>query len=306
MKKHLPVILTLGLFAALVVCSGRAADGARQGLAVCAATLVPSLLPFFVLSNLLSALGLPDLLGGGLGALVGKLFGVSPGGAQAFFLGLSGGYPLGASVVADLRRDERISLDEAERIMAFCNNSVPAFIIGAAGGVFQSAGAGLLLFAAHVLAAVTVGVLFRGKATPEAVCDKPPAAAPVPPFGKALTAAVSRAISSTMTVCGYVVLFGALLGVLAPLMALPPLAKALVTGFLELGSGVAAMAGLGPTPLSLAVTAFILGWGGLSVHCQTLGVLDGTDIKCARHLSGRALCGVFAAIFTYLGALALF
>ena len=304
MKKHLPVLAVLGLFALLVIFSGQAAEGARQGLAVCTATLIPSLLPFFVLADLLSALGLPDLLGDLFGGAMKRLFRLSSEGAQAFFLGLSGGYPLGASLVADLRRRERIDRPSAERLLAFCNNSGPAFIIGAAGGVFKSPKAGLLLYASHVLAAVTVGVLFRGQG-PARDPEPPAAGAAAPPFGRALTAAVSKAIGSTATVCGYVVLFGALLGAAEPYLALPPLAHALVCGFLELGTGVAAMAGQTPAPVPLALTALIIGWGGLSVHCQTMGVLAGTDIGCARHLAGRALCGLFAAVYTFLGALAL-
>ena len=309
MKTHLPVLLTLALFAALVPGSAQAAEGARQALGVCAAALVPSLLPFFALAGLLSELGLAALLGGLCGGVIGRLFRVSPAGAQAFLLGLTGGYPLGAALVADLRRSGRVSRGEAERLLAFCNNSGPAFILGAAGGVFRSPAAGLLLYATHVLAAVTVGVLFRAKAAPAATLPAAPAPpeVPAPAFSRALTAAVSRAVRSTVSVCGYVVLFGALLGLAAPrLAALPPLPGALARGFLELGGGIAALAGLTPAPLTLAAAALLLGWGGLSVHCQTLGAVADTDIKCARHLAGRALCGIFAAGYSYLGALLLF
>ena len=304
MKKYLPLSIALALFAALLVCSAQAAEGARQAMNVCAATLIPSLLPFFALANLLGALGLPDLLGGLLGGAMERLFRISPAGAQAFFLGISGGYPLGASVVAGLRRDGRVTRDEAERLLAFCNNSGPAFILGAAGGVFRSPAAGLLLYITHILAAVTVGVLFRRGG--EAAVRESLTPAPAQPLAQALTVSVSRAVSSTLAVCGYVVLFGALMGLLEPYLTLPPLAYALVRGFLELGGGIASMAGLTPGPVTLAAAAFLLGWGGLSVHCQTLGVLADTDIKCARHLAGRALCGVFAAGYTYLGALILF
>ncbi len=309
MKKTLPLLSIAALFAALVFRSAQAAEGARQAMAVCAMTLVPSLLPFFALANLLSALGLPELLGTLLGGAAERLFRVSPAGAQAFFLGLAGGYPLGASVTADLRRSGRISRSEAERLLAFCNNSGPAFILGAAGGVFRSPRAGLLLYVSHVLAAIAVGVLLRGRkrAVPEGA-DTPSGnhAAP-PPFSKALTGAVSRAVASTLAVCGYVVLFGALLGLAGPwLAALSPLTGAFLRGLLELGGGISAMAGLQPGPVTLAAAAFLLGWGGLSVHCQTLGVTADTDISCARHLAGRALCGLIAAVFTYLGALLLF
>ena len=305
MKKFLPLLPILAAGAALLLLSQEAATGARQALGVCAATLIPSLLPFFTLANMLSALGLPELLAGSLGKGLGRLFRVSPAGAQAFILGLSGGYPLGASVTADLRRSGRVSRDEGERLAAFCNNSGPGFILGAAGAVFQSPAAGLLLYITHALGAVTVGLLLRGhgaSAEGEAAVST---AAPVP-FSKALPAAVTKAVGSTIAVCGYVVLFGAIVGMLTPFLALPPLMRALLTGFLELGGGIAAFQGLAPTPLHLACAALVLGWGGLSVHCQTMGVLADTDISCARHLAGRALCGVSAAVYTYLGALLLF
>ena len=287
-----------------MIFSARAADGARHGLSVCAAVLVPSLLPFFTLSELLSSFGLPDLLAGFAGKPMERLFRISGPGAQAFLLGLSGGYPLGANVTASLRRQGIVSREEAERLLAFCNNSGPAFILGAAGGVFRSPGAGLLLFGAHAAAAVCTGVLMRGGSAPAA---QPRTGHEVGiSVGEALPAAVLRALRSTLTVCAYVVLFSALLSCLPFLSGLPPLPGAILTGCIELGSGIASFAGLPPEPPNLAAAAFLLGWGGLSVHAQTLGAVRSTDIKCARHLIGRALCGLIAAGLTYAGALLLF
>ena len=297
MRRHLPLVLTAAAFLALVVLAPRAAEGARQGLSVCAAALVPSLFPFFTLSNLLSALGLADLLSGKAGRVAERLFRISGCGAQAFLLGITGGYPLGAHTVAELRRKELVSRDEADRLLAFCNNSGPAFILGAAGGVFRSPKAGLFLYLTHVLAAACTGLAFRGKgadAAPVRRRTDPPRR-----FAEAFPAAVRGALTSTLAVCGYVVLFSALLGCIPALAALPPIPKALLTGFAELGSGVAALRGLPVSPSSLAAAAFLLGWGGLSVHAQTLAAVAGTDIACARHLMGRALCGCIAAIFTY-------
>ncbi len=304
-KKSLPLLPALAILLAMVFSSAQAAEGARSGLSVCARSLAPSLFPFFVLANLLSSLGLADILSGLAGGAMSRLFRVSGAGAQAFFLGITGGYPLGAASVAQLRRDGRVSRSEAERLAAFCNNSGPAFILGAAGGMFHSAGAGMLLYVTHILGAAGVGLLFRSGGDKTETAPRR-AAAPAPSFSAAFAGAVSKALASTLSVCGYVVFFSALLGLLTPLALLPPVLRAVATGFLELGSGIAALNGLSPTPAALSAAAFILGWGGLSVHCQTLAVLEGTDIKCARHLAGRALCGVLAAALTYPPALLLF
>ena len=71
---------------------------------------------------------------------------------------------------------------------------------------------------------------------------------------------------------------------------------ALCTGVLELGTGIGAMQGLAPTPANLALAAFLTGWGGVSVHCQTAAVIAGTDIKSARHTVGRLLHGAVSAL----------
>lgn len=282
----------------MVAFSAGAADGARDGIRLCAASLAPSLFPFFVLARLLSAMGLPALLGQSLQKPMARFFHISGAGAQAFFLGISGGYPLGAAVTAQLRRDKLISRDEAERLLAFSNNSGPGFILGAAAGVFHSPAAGLLLYITHVLAALCVGLLFRPKKMPDTA---PSAELPPKTLAEAFPDAVSGALTAVLNVCGYVVFFRALLGMLPPL----PLAQAgtaLMTGLFELGSGISALAGCSPAPDTLAAAAFLLGWGGLSVHGQTLGVVRDADISCARHLAGRALCGILAAVFTFLPA----
>lgn len=313
MKKAKAAAMTaaaLLALAALLVCSAEAVESARRGLAVCARVIVPSLLPFFVLSALLGELGVPVYLGRLLSPVMTRLFGVSGAGASAFLLGVTGGYPLGASVAAELVRRGDISREEGGRLLAFCNNSGPAFIVGAAGaGIFGSAGWGLLLYLCHVLAAVTAGLLFsRGGAR----------SAPAPAvhfeaarFSEAFPKAVRTSVGSVLSICGFVVTFTALVGVLDALGIFPELAgrlglatgqgltfsRALLTGLLELGSGIAALEGLAPSPGNLALCAFILGWGGLSVHFQTLAVTAGTGIKTARHLAGRLLSAMLSALY---------
>lgn len=306
MKRTISLLAVLAAFITLVIGSQEASEGAQNGLSVCAATLIPSLLPFFTLSNLLVALGLSQALEKAFGKPMAKLFGVSGAGASAFFIGLSGGYPLGASVTADLRREGRVTRQEAEHLLCFCNNSGPAFIVGAAGAVFASPLAGILLYGVHIVAAVCVGVLLRpaGGASVSTSLSQPIKL--TPSLAEAFPDALRRAVTSTLSVCAYVTFFSALLGLINGLSALPAVLRVLLTGFLELGGGIAALSGCAPSPVTLAVAAGILGFGGLSVHCQTLSAVAGTDIKCARHLAGRALDGVLSAVFAYLLGLIFF
>ena len=66
------------------------------------------------------------------------------------------------------------------------------------------------------------------------------------------------------------------------------------------------MTGLAISPINLALAAFILSWGGLSVHFQTFSMIAGTDIKTARYMIGRVLTALIAAALALLGAAVIF
>ena len=308
MKKGASALMTAAAVCAalgLIVCSAEAMEGARRALALCCEVLIPSLFPFFVISALVQELGLPSRLGRLAAPAMSRLFGVSGSGCSALILGLMAGYPLGAASVAGLVRRGELSRAEGERLLGFCNNSGPAFILGAAGaGVFGSVRAGVILYISHIIAALLSGLLLsfghrsRTYTLPE----------PSPVGTGALPAAVLASVRNMLNVCGFVLAFGVVVAVLDAVGFLPALAlglselsgleisaaRALVVGFFELGSGVGAMRGLAATPLNLALCAAVIGWGGLSVHFQTSAVAE--NMNTARHFAGRCMSALFSFV----------
>ena len=71
-------------------------------------------------------------------------------------------------------------------------------------------------------------------------------------------------------------------------------------GMLELGSGIAAMEGLSPTPVNMALCAFILGWGGICVQFQTAAVLNKAGLPCSGAVFAKALHGVISAVMAFI------
>ena len=299
------------LFAALLMNAQAASTACREALEMCGRLLIPALFPFFVLSGFLNRMGLPGLLGKLLAPAAMRLFGVSGAGASALLIGLTGGYPAGAAYIAEMERCGSVSRQEAERLLAFCNNSGPAFIVGAVGvGVFGSVRLGLLLYIVHVSAALLTGLCFRGKhPCGEIQAVQLESADPA----LAVVEAVRQAVAAILSVCGFAVFFNVLLrlldagGVLSSFCAAiasrfsfdPRFVRAMLTGFFELGSGAAAMQGLSLCRESFALAAFLLGWGGLSVHFQTLAVLAESKATGALHLTGRLVSACFAAMLAY-------
>lgn len=267
----------------------KAASAVRAGLALCAGTVVPSLFPFFAAISLLLQLGAAEALGRLCAPIMRPLFRMRGVCALPLLAGLLGGYPSGAKTAASLYAQGRITRQEAELLLGFCDNCGPAFLLGCVGaGVLGNPDAGLWLYAVHILFAILAGILLcrlSGDRGPVLLGSALPAA-PVS-FPQALTSSVTGALASTLNVCAFVVFFQ----VLSALPPAPP--PPLVLGILEMVGGVASLT---PGPGGFAAAAAIVGWGGLSVHCQAMSLAAPEGLSFRWHWAGKALQAVLSAL----------
>ena len=104
-------------------------QGARNGLLLWFETVLPTLLPFLIIVNIMLRTSLIRHISRLVYPVLGPLFSVSPGGCFAVLTGFLCGYPMGAKVTADLVRDRRISSREGAYLLSFCNNTSPVFIL---------------------------------------------------------------------------------------------------------------------------------------------------------------------------------
>lgn len=301
----------------LILAPAQAMEGARIGLNLCFNVIIPSLFPFFVLSSLVVDLGLAAWLGRALEPVMRPLFRVSGPCASAVALGFVGGYPVGARTALSLYENGLCTRTEAERLLAFCNNSGPAFILGVVGaGVFASSKVGVLLYLVHAVASLLVGLLFRfyGGANEEKPYTRSRSTGQISAvrFSAAFTGSVTRSFQNTLSICAFVVFFsvviqllssfgalstlaGGLCMVLAPLGVSEEWASRLLTGLLEISSGVWSLSGTGALAGRISMAAFMLGWAGISVHCQVLSFLGDSGLSVRTYLTGKLLHGAISA-----------
>ena len=266
---------------------------AAKALTLCAGTVIPALFPFMVVTGLLVRLGFGQWLAPGMGK---ELYDCSPAAKAVFDLADS----IRPRTAAELYASGDLTRQEAERLLTFCNNSNPVFLISVLGvGVFGSVRAGLWLWLIHVCAALLTGLLFRGlgrgrKTVPPAISFQAPS------LPAAFVSSVRDSAGTMLSVCAFVTFFYVLI---SPLTALPGPWAALAVGCGELFS---------LTPLlTCDRTGFLLaagcaGWGGLSVLCQTAALLDGTDLPLAPCLLGKLTHGLLSALLAALVSLWLF
>ncbi|MBT2291899.1 sporulation integral membrane protein YlbJ [Paenibacillus albidus] len=134
-------------------------------------------------------------------------------------------------------------------------------------------------------------------------------------LGELMKGAVQSSLQLIIVVGGLVVFFNVLMellnkaGILSSLFNItgmllsaagfpPELGQALINGFFEvtLGARSAGAAGSAlPLQFKIAAAAFILSWGGLSVHAQVASILNGTGLRYLPFMAARLIHAVLAA-----------
>lgn len=289
-------LILCGILVWFLTDAARVRAAAADALILCGKSVIPALFPFLAVSSLLVSLGFGEWVSPHLAGVMGPLFRLPGQASSALLLGLVGGYPIGARTAAELYRENLLTADEAERLLAFCNNSNPVFLVSVLGsGVFGDIRVGVWLWLIHVLSALLTGILFRGSGRKT---GRRPVArrftCHTVSFSAAFVEAVQNAASGMLSVCAFVVLFYVLA---SPLTALGGWLGTALVGLIELFS---------LTPLLPASRfGFILasgcaGWGGLSVLSQTAAVLDGTTLRLKSCFWGKVTQGVLSALLAAL------
>ena len=297
MKKNLRgnlLLILCGVMIWFLTDAERVRQSASEALNLCAGTVIPALFPFMVVSNLLMALGFGDWLSPRLAGFMGPLFRLPGCAGSALLLGFVGGYPIGVRTAADLYRQGSLTTEEVVRLLTFCNNSNPAFLISVLGiGIFGDVRTGIYLWLIHLLSALLTGIFFRGYGR---VSQRHPPllSCRTVSLPTAFVSAVSSALSGILSVCAFVVVFYV---AVSPLKTLGHPFGSVLVGCIELFS---------LTPLLTAdrfgflMAACCSGWGGLSVLAQTAAALDGTDLPLTPCLKGKAMQGILALILASL------
>lgn len=280
----------LGAFAGifvLILDSRTALSGARDGMQLCLQTVIPSLFPFFVLSNLLTG----SLMGVNFQAMrpMGRIFGLPKGTESLLIPAFLGGYPAGAQSIAASHRSGHISKETAEHLLAFCNNAGPAFLFGMIGPMFSKSWAAWALWGIHIASAWMVSIMFRWDEKSDIRPEK---------GNCVVTDAMRLSLGIMATVCGWVILFRVMIAFLNRwiLWLLPPTGQVAVAGLLELSNGCCSLLTIESIPVRFVLSSALLAAGGLCVTMQTASAAKGLSLKL--YFTGKVMQVLFSLILS--------
>ena len=282
---------------------------AVSGFALWYSKMIPTLLPFMILSGALIRLNLSEKFASILHPVIGRIYKCNKNVSYAIIIGFLCGFPMGAKVTADLLDNQKITSEEADFLISFNNNIGPVYFCGFVVPLLGIKNLSLCLFAMYGIPLIYAFFLRRtvyrigfdiqaeNKSANTAFAYLPKV-----PLFDGVDAAIKNAVQSILSLCGYMVLFNTLN--MLPHFIFPS-GRIYLSPLLEITGGLSQIANLLPV-YSLCMLQF----GGLSCIAQTNGMISGTGLSLGKYVMHKGILtvitGIFYFIVIYLLGLSLF
>ena len=302
-KKYITYALVTALTALILINPAYTMESAKSALALCGEVIIPSLFPFFVCSGLLIYSGFAETLSKIFSPVMKPLFGINGSASAAFVLGIISGYPMGASTACSLYESGYLTREETERLLGFCNNSGPLFILGAVGtSLLGNPKTGWIIYAAHILSAFVIGIIMKfTRKEYEVISRDAPILNPKRSIGEIFSIVMSNSINSILNVCGVIIFTATAARLVLGFLPCGAWYTAFITGLFEFASGSSAVAALSIDEFSkIILSTFIVGFAGISVHLQVTGIVAKYGLSMKKYILGKLLHAVISASVVYI------
>lgn len=323
LRKNIFTIIFIVFLISLFMFSENNIEAAQNGLILWSTKVLPSLFPFFIATELLCRTTFAHILGKILNKPIKAIFNLPGESTLAILLGIISGYPVGAKVVCNLKKNKAISKIEAERLIAFTNNSGPLFIIGTVGiAMLNNKKIGIILLISHILSAILVGYCFRFWKRDKLdinfkeICfSSNLVPIKLSNIGEIIGESIKNAIFSLLSIGGYIVLFSVILSILSASGIINTVSlflynfeiptefsKACISSFIEITNGLNLLSIVYSNYqiISILLISFFLGFGGFCVLLQVYSIIAKENISIKPYLYGKVLQGFFSVIITFI------
>lgn len=277
--------------------------GAQNGLQLWFQVLVPTLLPFMIVTNILFQTNGISYITYAASPVLSRLFRTSQKGGFACITGFLCGYPMGAKVIGDLCRNQDITTKEGQYLLSFCNNTSPAFvsnyicwkILNCSERIVPSI---CILF----LTPVILSFLFRKIHTisdNDHIADSSDRTKHRLQSAAIIDHCILNAFESVFKIGGYMVLFSIFFLILGKIKLFQSFYGMCMLASLEITNGIFLLSNY-EDPIRYAITMGITSFGGICSIAQTASMLKGTDLKLSYYIIEKLVTALATSFIAYI------
>jgi sporulation integral membrane protein YlbJ len=281
-------------------------EAAKEGLLLWSNVIIPSLLPFIIVSNLLIHFNLVHYISFIFKPIMKYFFNLPAAAGYAWVLGMLSGYPMGAKITADLLREKYITQKQAQYLLTFCNNASPMFVLGFVSvGILDVGHIGFYLLLILYLSSFITGVIFRFVYQIERPTLKNKKIYTLTktqePAFKVFDQCIMDGIDLIVRIGGYVIFFSIVLSLVSFIPIESLLIKNFLLGTVEISNGISLISKTSALlNIKIILVNTIIAFGGFSIHAQTASVLQNTNLSIVKYVFAKGINAFITFILTLL------
>lgn len=302
LKKNFTLLPLFLLFLFVLFFPEKSLQASKSGILLWFDTLLPTLLPFLILSQLILKTDLIQMIKKWFGPFFQKLFHCSENGAFCILCGFLCGYPVGARLIALQIREKNLSVSEGQYLLSFCSNLSPMFCISF--GIREGIGSDRIF--PYLLFIYGSALLFG-------LLNRPPKPSEVPaivqkkqtsfsdPLFQIIDVCIIDSFLIMIKLCGYLILFSLLNSILATVLPKDnPLLFSAAAAFSEISSGLSLLGSLPKGLFRSALAVAAMTFGGVCCIFQTNSVLNGSGLSLKKYVLAKILTTFLALLLFFL------
>ncbi|MBQ7308197.1 MAG: hypothetical protein IJW82_06705 [Clostridia bacterium] len=256
--------------------------------------VVPNMFPFMFFTSLLSFGNSFSFLINTIGKVFYKLFKAPLISGYIYLMSLLCGYPTGANLVGIFINKGMITQKQGNKILSFCSQSGPVFIVGTVGVCFnKSVKIGFIILSIHLISSIICGLIFRNFMIEKQNCISVNF---VQNSDNVLYESMNKAVNNVFIVGWFIIIFYIFIDLvlslkftselfcnLGNLLSLSPESiKAIFIAFMEITSGMKALSMTNlNSDILIILSSTLISFGGVSILTQTFAM---SNIKKGTYL----------------------
>ena len=296
-EKIIPIIILIIVLISMIFFSEVVIKSVSFSMNICINNLFPAMLPFLLLSSILSNYGFVELTSHIFSPIMRNIFHLNGNCSYIFILSIISGSPANSKYIKELLDNKKISISDANQILLFSHFVNPIFIIGTIGTTFlDNKTYGFIILISHYVSNIIIGIMFRKKEIPKNCINNSFFSIKPKKFIPTLISSIKDTIDTLTIVFGIITSTLVFSSVLNTCFSFNPI----LNGFLEITSGLKYLS-IKPTTILIKIllSTFFISFGGLSIHAQVMSILDNKKIKYLPYLKARILQGLISSTIVY-------
>lgn len=274
----------------------------NYSLSIWTHNLIPSLFPFFVISDILINYNITSYIPKSIKKLLTKVWNTSESSVSIFFLSMLSGFPSNARNIRTYYDKGQISVEEASITLSYTHFANPLFILSTTAIFFlHNKLSGLIILISLYLSNIILGIILRKYNLPNPNINFNSSLSKSQNFGTIFVNAIKKSIDTLLLILGILTSFLLLASLLINSINVSTYNEVIIKSIIEITMG---LKDLGALPISImhktVLATVIITFGGLSVHLQVISQLIGTRIKYKYFLYGRIMGSLIALIISFI------